>query len=103
MAPSLAVLTVMIGRLSEPESWKGGAGGRGAPGPSAELFNQQKRAGTAALPTVTPSQIRNMEGYLKGGEVPKSSPPESFEPLTLCGGHIKFRCAVLFFGGKRRL
>lgn len=78
-------------------------GGEGAPGPSAELFNQQKRAGTAALPTVTPSQIRNMEGYLKGGEVPKSSPPESFEPLTLCGGHIKFSGAVLFFGGKRRL
>lgn len=82
MAPSLAVLTVMIGRLLEPESWNG----EGGTGPSAELFNQQKRAGTAALPTVTPSQIRNMEGYLKGGEVPKSSPPESFEPLTLCGG-----------------
>lgn len=86
MAPSFAVLTVMIGRLLEPESWNGEEVGGEAPGPSAELLNQQKRARTAALPTVTPSQIWNMEGYLKGGEVPKSSPPESFEPLTLCEG-----------------
>lgn len=83
-APSFAVLTVMTGRLLEPENWNGEEVREG--GPSAELFNQQKRAGTAALPTVTPSRIRNMEGYLKGGEVPKSSPPESFEPLTLFGG-----------------